>query len=88
MKRTMRELAQEAWDVQDACDLLALAERFGEVMKDLRALLPDAGTDELNNHHVARLWADKIAHLTSTQPHHGLDTLNEAYQWCREQVAS
>lgn len=63
--RTMAQLAQEAIDVQNACNLSGVAHRFARVMSDLCALGLD--TDARNRHPIAILWSDKIAHLTGTQ---------------------
>lgn len=60
-------LAQQALNVQSACNLTAVAHGFARAMATLSSLLPEAGTDELNTHPIAVLWADKIAHLTGTQ---------------------
>ena len=64
-QRTLVELAQEAMHVQDACNLSGVALGFGRAMVDLRHLL--TGTEQLNTHPIAVLWADKIASLTRTQ---------------------
>jgi hypothetical protein len=76
MARTLKELAQEALNVQDACNLSGVAHGFARCMSDLMDLVP--GTDARNNHAIARLWADKIAHLTGTQSI-GNDAVMAAY---------
>ena len=63
--RSMKELAKEALQVQDACNLCGVAQGFARCMSDL--LKHDLGTDAANKHPIAMLWADKIAHLTGTQ---------------------
>jgi hypothetical protein len=68
MNRTLKQLAKEAYDVQDACNLSGVALSFGKALSDLRDLRPaNEGTDWLNTHPIAILWADKIASLTGIQ---------------------
>lgn len=78
MPRTLKQLAQEALDVQDACNLSGVVHSFSRAITDLRENLPDAGTSEINNHPICRLWADKIAHLTHTQ-HASFTVMTDAY---------
>lgn len=78
MPRTLKELAKEALDVQDACNLSGVAHGFARAMTDLGE--HTRGTDERNKHPVAVLWADKIAHLTGTQDL-GNDVTTKAYSW-------
>lgn len=65
MARTLKELAEEAYMVQDACNLLAVVNGMARAVKELREILPS--WDDVDNHPVTRLWADKIASLTGTQ---------------------
>ena len=65
--RTLEQLAQEALNVQDACNLSGVVHGFARAIGDLRELFPDKGTDFINRHPICQLWADKIAHLTGTQ---------------------
>ena len=80
MARTLKELAKEALAVQDACNLSGVAQGFARCMSDLCALVPDTG--ERNEHPIAILWADKIAHLTGTQ-YLGNDRIFAAYKAIR-----
>lgn len=77
--KTLKELAKEALQVQDACNLAGVAQSFGKAMVDLMHYT--RGTAECNTHPIAKLWADKIAHLTGTQ-HASFTDLNEAYTQC------
>lgn len=65
--RTLKELAQEALGVQNACNPLGISRSYGEAMLALRDALQAAnlpnGTDDLCNHPIARLWAAKIVEL-------------------------
>ncbi len=60
--RSEAELAQEALDVQDACNLSGVAHSFARAMSRLLRLgVEHAGP---GNHPVAVAYADKIAQLT------------------------
>lgn len=63
--RTLKQLAKEAINVQNACNLCGVAQAFARAMVDLGE--HTNGTDERNQHPISILWADKIAHLTGTQ---------------------
>jgi hypothetical protein len=65
MARTLAALANEAIQVQDACNLSGVAHGFARAMSDL--MDHTNGTEERNHHPIAILWADKIASLTGTQ---------------------
>lgn len=65
MSKTLQELAQEAIDVQNACNLLAVVNGMSRALSDLRGFV--SGSDELRNHPITLLWADKVSHLTGTQ---------------------
>ena len=76
--KTLSDLAREALQVQDACNLSGVVRSFAVAIGRLRELLPHAGTDEINTHPICMLWSDKIASLTGTQGA-GFSTLSEAY---------
>jgi hypothetical protein len=80
--RTLRQLARESLDVQDACNLSGVVHSYSRAMSRLWELLPGAGTQTINHHPIARLWADKCAHLTGTQT--GIAWVGEAYAAVRE----
>ncbi len=68
--RTMADLAREALNVQDACNLSGVVHGFSRSITRLRALLEadgKAGTHAVNTHPICMLWSDKIASLTETQ---------------------
>lgn len=65
--RTLRDLAQAALQVQDACNLSGVVQSYARVLSRLWKLLPEAGTKQINEHPIAQVWADKVAHLTGTQ---------------------
>lgn len=64
--RTLKDLAKEAIDVQNACNLSGVVLSWGRAILRLRAIL-NAGTQETNEHPINQLWADKVAQLTGTQ---------------------
>ena len=79
--RPLKELAREALAVQDACNLSGVVHGFSRAMTDLRANSPELGTDALNHHPIAVLWADKVAHLTGTQAQWPSGAVTDAYRW-------
>lgn len=65
-RRTIQQLAREACDVQDACNLVAVVKGFDRAMDCLRND-HDLHGDALRAHPVTRAWADKIASLAGVQ---------------------
>lgn len=61
---TLKELAQEALAIQDACNLVAVAKGFAEAMKSLKN---DHGldTDEIRQHPITTLWVSKLESLNA-----------------------
>lgn len=87
---TWRDLAAQALNVQDACNLSGVVHGFARAIGDVRTLLESekrGGTDAVNNHPVCRLWADKVASLTGTQSF-GRDEIQQAYSWAFAQQDS
>lgn len=77
--RTMTDLAKEALQVQDACNLSGVVHSFSRAITRLRALLEaegKGGTDAVNRHPICSLWADKISTLTGSS---GIDSYCAAY---------
>ena len=64
--RTLQQLAREALDVQDACNLCGVAQGFARAMLELGEYCP-SGTDERNQHPIAQIWIDKMSSLARTQ---------------------
>jgi hypothetical protein len=64
--RTLQELAKEALQVQNASNLSGVLHAFTRALKDLRVHCP-SGSDELHQHPITKLWADKISSLAKTQ---------------------
>lgn len=72
---TIQQLAQQAIDVQDACNLSGVARGFVRAIDELRA----AGVSDVRNHPVSKLWASKLHSLAFT----GLDDFGDAYIKCQ-----
>lgn len=64
--KSLKELYQEALDIQNACNLCGLSQRFAMVMKELNDLIP-SGTTERNKHAIVTLWLDKFNSLNGIQ---------------------
>ena len=78
--RTLKELAQEALDVQDACNLSGLAQRFAKVMIELNVLVPDS-TEARNSHPIVLLWLDKFNSLAHIQFEPD-NKISNAFKYC------
>lgn len=85
--KSMKDLAQQALDVQNASNLSGVVAAFREVMIELweHARVEGHGTDWVNTHPIAKLWSDKVAHLTGTQAI-GNDAVTAAYAWANDIV--
>lgn len=82
-RRTMADLAREALQVQDACNLSGVVLGFGRSIIRLRRLLEEqnqGSTDRINQHPVCVLWSSKIDSLTGSQK------LGASWAWAEKQV--
>jgi len=72
--------------VQDACNLCGVVQEFARIIHELRMGDPYKGTDEINQHPVCVLYADKIASLAGIQgiTDRTIDTYHIAYEYCRK----
>ena len=68
--RTLTQLAQEALDVQDACNLSGVALGFGRAMVDLRQHV--GGGDPMRTHPITLLWIDKLSDMTGRKDGHAV----------------
>jgi len=86
MSRTIKELAQEALDVQNACNLSGVVHSFSRAMTDLRELARAEGwegTREINTHPISLLFSSKVASLTySDSP----TETTKAFDWATNTV--
>lgn len=79
--RTIQQLAQEACDVQNACNVAGVLNSMARVVNELvrdHHLFGDA----LCEHPIVRAWADKVASLTGIQGsvRNAIDA-HEACEW-------
>jgi len=67
--RTLKELAEEAYRVQDACNLAGVLRGATRAHDDLRKLAEQENKewDWCDKHPIMQLWSDKIAQLAGTQ---------------------
>lgn len=65
--KTLKELAQEALDVQNACNLSGVVISFTRVIQELKLHYPGDSAHDFNKLPIIAMWADKIASLTGTQ---------------------
>lgn len=70
MPMTLQQAAQQALDVQNACNLSGVVHALERVVQDV--LWPEArsqgkGTDWVNQHPIVTLFLDKLASLNRTQ---------------------
>ena len=65
---SLRHLAQESLDVQNACNLVAVVASFARALRDLRNALREAGepcdSKAIEQHPITIMWSNKIASLT------------------------
>lgn len=59
---TLSQMAADAIQVQDACNLSGVVQSYARVMLELGN--HTNGTDERNHHPIAILFASKVGHLT------------------------
>jgi len=81
MSLTLSQIAQNALDVQDACNPLAVARLYIRMTDDLLAHHGVRGTDAICNHPTVVLVAHKLADLSNVGSIGG-DAYAEAYIEC------
>jgi hypothetical protein len=69
--RTLKELAQEALQVQNASNILGITRSYAIALVDLKEALAAAGqpcgSDALNLHPINHVWVSKISSLSQVQ---------------------
>lgn len=81
--RTLRDLALEALQVQNACNLSGVVHSYSRAMARLWKLLENEGgtsTEKVNTHPIAVMWASKVESLTSLD----YEREHAAFQWAHE----
>lgn len=84
--RSWKSMAQEAINVQDACNLSGVVHSFSRIIKDVRERLRLEGkesTENVNTHPVCILYADKINSL-SIGAKSGANPFGGAYGECKD----
>lgn len=84
--KTMAQLAEEAMQVQDACNLSGVVKGMDRAIANLREL-GITGTDEIRNHFISVMWACKIADLCGMVCAN-VEPFNTAWNKCNELVES
>lgn len=86
MSKTIQELARDAINVQDACNLVAVARSFSEAVRELRDLVPSGGSfgRSFAVHPITYLWVNKIGDLSgqSDLSPFAIDRFGEMYRAC------
>jgi hypothetical protein len=70
MPMTLQQAAQQALDVQNACNLSGVVHSLDQIVREV--LWPEAdrlgkGTDFVNTHPIVSMFLDKLASLNRTQ---------------------
>jgi len=83
--RTIQDLAKEALQVQDACNLSGVVHGFSRAITELREILRTTGgdlsTDAVNTHPICKMWASKIHDLTR-MGFGDADSFSDAFYQC------
>jgi hypothetical protein len=77
--KTMHQLAKEAIDIQNACNLSGVIQTWSRSISALKELNPTMSTDELNHHPISVMYASKVGSMTSDD-----EQFAEAYKRCCE----
>ncbi len=85
MAKTMIDLANDALDVQDACNLSGVVHGFSRAVSVMRQ---DLGMDTptCNENAITRMWLDKLNSLAGIQPLNDHDynaKIHAAFEWAR-----
>lgn len=79
--RSVKELAQEALEIQNACNPLGLSKGYARALQELRWALEVEGkpndTDAISFHAINRLWLDKLCDLARYNRSGGSDNMME-----------
>lgn len=86
--KTIKQLAQEVIDCQDAVNLSGVIHSFSRVMTELREIARAEGwedTDKLNRHPIAVLYSSKIASLTDSE---APNNFSQSFCWVKDLIRS
>lgn len=89
--RSLKQLAQEAMDVQNACNPLGVSKSYAKAVQELRSRLEldnlPCDTDSICVHPVNQLWASKLHSLACMgMSHH--EPYENAYNECKRLASS
>lgn len=82
MESKLRDAAQTAVDIQNACNLSGVVQTFSKILSEVLwpfAKVHGYGTDWVNRHPISVLFSSKIAALTSSEI---CDDFSKAYDQC------
>lgn len=74
MGKTLQDLAKEAINVQDACNLSGVVHGFARCMSAMVEM--GMNNDARDNHPITLLWVDKICHLSGYKQDYGTKMMN------------
>lgn len=81
---TIKQMAQQAIDVQSACNLSGVVASFRNIVESMR-IEHGMHTEACNQHPVSRLFAAHVIELTRMgMADH--DMYRAAYQWCSDEI--
>lgn len=86
--RTLKELAKEAIQIQDASNLLGLSKGFAEAVQKVADNLRGGltSTSQINCHPINQLWTAKL-HDLSGMGFSDQDAYSKAYEECKKLAA-
>lgn len=87
MGKNIAQLAREALDIQDACNLSGLIHGWSRSIDRLREVTPNMGTDFYNRHPINQLWASKVHDLTGMGMS-DMESFSKAYDSCKALTVS
>ena len=79
MNEKIKMFAQDALEIQNACNLSVVVHSFSRVMHTLREFYPGKGTDWYNRHPIAVMYSSKISSLTGSE-----ENFSKAYTNCAD----
>lgn len=81
--QALRRLAQQALQVQSACNMSGIAQTFARVVLELRSLHPEFGTEMINMHPITQMWVSKL-HTLAGMGLSDVEQFGSAYKTCEE----
>ncbi len=86
--KTLQQLADDALQVQNACNLQAVIKGMDRMITDLKEIHHNQlDTIGIRHHPIVRMWASKV-HDLADMGLSDMDAYGRAYAWCQEQAAN